>query len=72
MRFKVSNEFYLSGVKKHRGDEIDIGADSIDKLKAMNVLGEPIVEEKVERAVVTPKEKRTAESGKKTIRKKKK
>ncbi len=72
MRFKVSNEFYFGGIKKHKGDEIEVDAGSVEKLMAMRVLGEPIIEKKIERAVIEPKEKRTSESVKKTTRKQKK
>jgi phage-related minor tail protein len=65
MIFKVLNEFYLNGTKKQKGDEIDIDSNSIDKLKAMNVLGEPIVKDKIERAIIEPKEKRTTRKKKK-------
>ena len=58
MRFKIINDFYYKGKKKRKGTILNVAVDLIDKLKTMNVLGEPVTKEDVERAVIEPEESR--------------
>lgn len=57
MKFRVKNAFVYKGKRKQKDDVIEISADMINKLRAMDVLGEPIKEFNIEKAVIKSKEK---------------
>ena len=54
MKFYVKNDFYFNGIKKYKGEIIEVSPGKINKLKEMNVLGAPVKEIKIETAVVKP------------------
>lgn len=58
MKFICKNEFIYKGNRIRKGDIVDISNFDIGKAKKINVLGEPVRENKIERAVVKPKETR--------------
>jgi len=61
MKFNVKNEFIYKGKRIFKGDIVDISNFDIGKVTKLNVLGEPVKENNVERAVVKPKETRKSE-----------
>jgi hypothetical protein len=58
MKFIVKNEFIYKGRRIFKGDTVDISNFDIGKVKRLNVLGEPVKENKIERAILKPKETR--------------
>lgn len=58
MKFRVKNEFIYKGIRKYPGEVIEIAPAMINRLKSMNVLGEPVVEKDRETATKKPKEVR--------------
>jgi len=56
MRFYTKNRFILNGVTKQPGEIIDIPIENVEKLSKANVLGEPIKEKVIEKAVIKPVE----------------
>jgi hypothetical protein len=56
MKFYVKNEFIYKGNRIFKGNIVDISNFDIGKVKALNVLGEPVKENKIERAIIKPKE----------------
>ncbi|HAS91525.1 MAG: hypothetical protein WC319_09785 [Candidatus Paceibacterota bacterium] len=61
MKFYAKNEFIYKGVRKLKGDVIDIPSTMIGSLKKMDVLGEPVKQagsDITQKAVIKPKETR--------------
>lgn len=60
MKFRLKNDYK----GKRKGDIIEISADMINKLRAMDVLGKPVKEFNIEKAVIKSKEKQIIRSKK--------
>ncbi|MFA5558769.1 MAG: hypothetical protein WDA59_04820 [Methanofastidiosum sp.] len=58
MKFLCKGEFIYKGKRIYKGEIIDISNFDIGKVKSLNVLGEPVIEDKIERAIKKPKEVR--------------
>ncbi len=59
MKFYAKNEFIYKGVRKLKGDVIDIPSTMIGSLKKMDVLGVPVKQagsDITQKAVIKPKE----------------
>lgn len=56
MKFYVKNDFYFNGIKKYKGEIIEVSPGKINELQKANVLGAPVKEIKIETTVVKPVE----------------
>lgn len=58
MKFRVKKDFPYEGKIYKKNDVVEILFSEIDKLRDMDVLGEPIKEFNIEKAVIKSKESR--------------
>lgn len=58
MKFRVKKDFPYRGKTYKKNDVVEILFSEIDKLRTMDVLGEPIKEFNIEKAVIKSKESR--------------
>lgn len=56
MKFYVKNDFTFGGVKKIKGEIIEVNPNKIVELQKANVLGAPIKETIIETAILKPVE----------------
>ena len=68
-KFKVKNPFYWRGALGEVGAEIDVPASDVERLKAMNVLGEPVRAAPEKASAPEPAEKATKPAPKKKTKK---
>lgn len=57
MKFRVKKDFVYKGKIYKKNDVVEILFSEIEKLRAKDVLGEPIKEFNIEKAVIKSKEK---------------
>lgn len=58
MKFRVKKDFSYKGKKYKKNGVVEVLSSEINKLRAMDVLSEPIKEFNIEKAVIKSKESR--------------